>query len=172
MRKIVVFCDASYDRKSLAGGVGIYYQSAHDDDASLSLSVSEMRDCNYGEVFALWLVLCSLVKTMTPKEIAELTVVVYLDSDHALALFNGEREIKEGREFEGEMIKSAKFHASKLKGLEIVCVKSHRGFSPLGMANEHCDRLAKKAMRSMRETSFSARPIKEVFNEKNKDTQS
>lgn len=169
MRKIVAFCDASYDRKSLAGGVGIYYQSAPDDDASLSLSVSGMRDCNYGEVFALWLVLCSITETMTPKEVSELTLVVYLDSDHALALFNGEREVKEGREFEADMIKNAQFHASKLKGLEIVCVKSHRGFSPLGMANEHCDRLAKKAMRTMRDTSLVTRPIEDLFNEKKND---
>lgn len=166
MRKIAAFCDASYDRKSSAGGIGIYYQSAPDYDASLSLSVSGMRDCNYGEVFALWLVLCSVVQTMTPKEASELTLVVYLDSDHALELFNDQRKVKEGREFEAEMIKSAQLYAGKLKGMEIVCVKSHRGFSPLGMANEHCDRLAKKAMRSMRDSLSVTRPIEDIFNEK------
>tara|TARA_R110001583_G_scaffold194632_2_gene366011 strand:- start:3232 stop:3750 length:519 start_codon:yes stop_codon:yes gene_type:complete len=172
MRKIVAFCDASYDRKSGAGGVGVYYQSAPDDDASLSLAVSGMHDCNYGEVFALWLVLCSVGQTMSPEEIKTFGLVIYLDSDHALALFNGEGEVKEGREFEAEMIKSARLYASKLSGLEIVCVKSHRGFSPLGMANEHCDRLAKKAMRLMRDTSIEVKPIKDIFKDKGGELES
>ena len=125
-----------------------------------------MKDCNYGEVFSLWLVLCSLAQTMTEKEFANLSVVVYLDSDHAMELFNGTRQVKEGREFETELIKSAHSYSDKMKGLEIVCVKSHRGFSPLGMANEHCDRLAKKAMRAMRDGLGAHRPIEEVFKEK------
>jgi ribonuclease HI len=151
--KVSVFCDASFDRKSRAGGVGVYFQSRN-EDASVSMPVTGMLDCNHGELFALFVVLVSLERNA--DDLKSLHVTVYVDSDFVFELVNSKREPSPERFNENMLVSNIKSNMQKFKAVELVCLKSHQGKSPLGMANEHADRLAKKAMRNLRDNKVTS----------------
>lgn len=161
--KVVAFSDASYDRKTGAGGVGIYFQNKEDDDASVSIPVTGMLDCNHGELFAINVLMTSLSKNMSPEDLISVHLTAYVDSDHAVDLIQGRRKVKEGRDLESVTLKNVLSLMESFQCVELVCLKAHRGFSPLGMANEHCDRLAKKAMRNLRDNNVKAVSVADFF---------
>jgi len=161
--KVTAFCDASYDRKTRSGGVGVYFQNTDDDDASISMPLNDLLDNNHGELFGICVVMTSMIKNIASDVLLGTHLTVYIDSDHAFDLVNGNRRVKEGRDAEATTLERVLSMMDAFRGVDLVCLKSHRGFSPLGMANEHCDRLAKKAMRGLRDGKLTAISVSDFF---------
>lgn len=161
--KVIAFTDASYDINTGSGGVGVYFQNMGDDDASVSIPVTGMLDNNHGQLFAISVVMASISKSIPPEGLISVGLTIYVDSDHAFELIQGRRKVKEGRDDEAVTLKNVLLLMESFQSVDLVCLKAHRGFSPLGMANEHCDRLAKKAMRGLRDNKIKAISIDDFF---------
>jgi ribonuclease HI len=147
-KRLLAYCDASFDRRSQAAGLGIY---APQDNIEISQSAAGMMDCNHSEVMALHLLLESLLKAKGEAECANTSLVVICDSDHAVDLYYGRRKVKSGREQEASLLRALLVNSEKFFDVVIFVVKSHKGRSPHSMGNEHADKLAKRAMRQMRD---------------------
>lgn len=149
---LVLFTDASFDRRSGAGGLGVYMPDLNGEEVALSLQVSDLMDCNHGEVNAVYSGLLHLFSVLSPAQTETLSLSVYTDSDHAYALLTKQRNPTTGRDNEARCVAGCHHMTSQLSSCHWHCLKSHRQAGPLSLSNERADRLAKKAMRACRDS--------------------
>lgn len=146
--RLTVYCDASFDRRSRAGGLGVYVPRLHDNEVALSVPASGLLDCNHGEVAAFSLALSHLKEALDPSST---TLAVYTDSDHLTELLEGRRGTTPARQAELELFTELLAEQKQWQALSLVCLKSHRQHGPHALGNERADRLAKRAMRTLRD---------------------
>jgi ribonuclease HI len=134
----IVYCDASFDNKTCATGIGLLCYGCSDKE--LIFICDGISDSNIAELLAACQGLMLLIKSNALK-----TSTLVTDSDYVLRLFNDNTPHPVMDEF--------KTLANLLPSFKIKCVAGHRGSS--APENTHVDNLAKRAMRAMRDSDNS-----------------
>ncbi len=155
---ITVYCDGSYDKDSGFAGLGIVLQQGGStEDFSFPLD-TPFSDNNQVEVKAIEksIELVTAYANSTWGSIANVNLTIITDSDYASDCFTkaGFCFAKEMPYGTTQLIVNTKLMLEKFKNFTIVVVKSHTKIkSPEAMLNEHCDKLAKRALQTVLDKS-------------------
>jgi ribonuclease HI len=131
-----LYCDGAYSKKPRSAGVGVSFVfKGHQFDLSLGVTPD---DSNLVEMEAVSCGLKFLKDSVGNDAASAMDVVVVTDSDFVLRSEASDSE--QWQRLSGDFL--------SFKNVSFRVVKGHKGSrSPDSLANEHVDRLAKKAMR-------------------------
>lgn len=131
-----LYCDGAYCKKPKSAGVGASFVfKGHQFDLSLGVTPD---DSNLVEMKAVSCGLKFLKDSVGDDAASAMDVVVVTDSDFVLR----------AEKSDSKQWQSFSDNFSPFKNVSFRVVKGHKGSrSPDSLANEHVDRLAKKAMR-------------------------
>lgn len=139
-----VYSDGSFCRKSRAAGVGVYYKTGQAPmvkEVRMSQAYAHVLDNNHAETLA---VVFAVKQIMANQIKGSLTVVT--DSDHVYEVWSG---VKSACDKQRPLFKLLHELSLNFQQFNMIVTKGHSGLK--GIENEQCDRLAKQAMRAMRD---------------------
>ena len=139
-----VYSDGSFCRKSRAAGVGVYFKTGQAPlvkEMRMSQAFANVSDNNHAETLAV----VFAVKQVVANQIkGSLTIIT--DSDHVYEVWSG---VKSACDKQLPLFKLLRELSLNFEKFNMTVTKGHSGLN--GIENEQCDRLAKQAMRAMRD---------------------